>query len=280
MIDRSGRTALHLAAEFGDLQSLQDTLRILSNTEGDAQGKVILAEDHSHQNVLHHIARRPRDQGTPEETRRILQSVLDAGADAALLSKDVSGYTAAHRACYEHQTATALLLLGKMYDQDPRSLDWQTISRDMPMKDRGPSSLETCLHIAALGGLADVVTWLLEKGAKTDIVGARQKTAWEVCTAPLTQAVKTGSLENDTMNAFLRHYFRTEVSGDWFCFPLAGLSRWMKPSELPDELKTHLPPGEPALSGLFSKDQTYAASANNVSFGPRPTLQASTDHCF
>lgn len=123
VFDSWGMTALHLAAEHGDLLSVQATLRIFSNAERDAQVKGILAKDLNDQNVLHHIARRPQDRGTPEETQRILQTVLDAGADAGLLSKDMSGFTAAHRACYGQNTATALLLLGEMYDRDPRSLD-------------------------------------------------------------------------------------------------------------------------------------------------------------
>lgn len=119
-------------------------------------------------------------------------------------------------------------------------------------------------------GLADVVIWLLEQGARTDIEDAYSQTAWEACTSPRRQDVRigtlrNGALENRAVSAFLRHYFRTEVSGDWFWCTFS--TELWKPSQRPGYFEIdHLPPEEPDLSeDALEGGVTYAASANNVS---------------
>ncbi|KAK1069179.1 hypothetical protein LTR74_004986 [Friedmanniomyces endolithicus] len=209
VLDRLKRNALHLAAQFGSSDVVRSTFGAISDR---AKVGCLKAVDIRGWSVLHHAVQRNTRTSTPADTSSVLEFLLKVGATAVLSVVDMHGNNAAHRACLQNKSAAAILLLSAMHRTDRQLLN------DVTSENEG---LRTCLHIAALYGLNDVVAWLLNRHAILDLRDKDNSTAWELCTNPRRKSGKNPRTSNDfnDLTSFLDCYFLREAPPYWYRAP-------------------------------------------------------------
>jgi ankyrin repeat protein len=141
-----------MAASLGDLEVVRFAVEKAAVLDG-----IVDQKDSNGLPILHYFAGR-LDSESNSNLRDILQCLLSAGIDP--LAEDRGGRNAAHYACTLDHVHTAKVLLDVLRKRTADYINATT----------GPESeSRTCLHIAALFGVTEIITWLLHNGAETGI---------------------------------------------------------------------------------------------------------------
>ncbi|XP_037804224.1 ankyrin-3-like [Penaeus monodon] len=212
LVTRDGKSALHLAAEYGNLGAVQWLhLQGLATSLKDQSGQTPLqyAKDEGHKKVVDFLKRHDEQTlnrngielhkavaaGSLVEVRRI----LDLGANLNLQSvvDGEDGRQALHTAALFGHTGILRELLQKGADKDGRDGRGNTVVhyaalhedphllRNLHLENIDVASAvnfsgETALHIAASEGNLRVLEWLLQKGVNVNHKNAVGMTAEEV----------------------------------------------------------------------------------------------------